>query len=229
VQRAVTAVVAGWCVARLSWVLAQFLYARLVPSAGASEYDSGGNLLATIIPIVAATAGFIAAVAVVRNLIPDSSLRSVQIFDAIGVVLSAWWLVAEWQSQTMRAAPPGILEIELRAPKELLTDKNVAKHVEVYFGKGRATETKSVERIREEGGAAILPVEMEIYEHRGWSVVVRRNTDTRHNFWDRYWFDLPMAEEPAGDVAWSGWIGPAKKQGWDVANDVAVRARWVVR
>jgi hypothetical protein len=234
VQRAVTAVVAGWCVVPVCWSAALYLYSRMYSGAGASEFDSAGSLLSSIVPVMAATLGFIATAAVVSNYIPDSWLRTIQILDVIGVALPAWWLIAVLQNKTMHLPPQGRLEIELRAPKELLPktlsiDKDAARRVQVYFGNGRAVETRHADRIREEGDSAILPVDMEIFEHRGWSVVVRRNTDVRHNFWDRYWFELPPAESPSGETPWSGWIKPVRKNGWDVANDVAVRCRWVAK
>jgi hypothetical protein len=226
-ERAVTAVVTGWCVARLCRTAARYLYSRLSPSAGASDYDVGGSLVSSVLPIMATTLGFIATVAVVRSLVPDPWLRTVLIFDAAGVLTSVVSLALLWQSRALHPAPEGILEIELRSPKELLNDFNSRKRTTVYFGNGRAEETAHSERIREENGTAILPVEMKVVEHRGWSVVVRRNTDLRHNFWDRYWFDLRMPESPDAAIPWSGWIKPARKDGWDVADDVAVRYRWV--
>jgi hypothetical protein len=226
-QRAITAIVAGWCVAPLCWSAALYLYTRMYPGAGASDFDNAGNILSGIIPVMAATLGFIATATIVGNYIPDSWLRTVQILDVIGVALSAWWLIAELQSKTMHVAPPGILEIELRAPKESLIDKNAAKRVEVYFGNGRAQETPQFDRMRGDAGSKILPVDMEVFEHRGWSVVVRRKTDVRRNFWDRYWFELPLPESPSGETPWSEWIAPVRKSGWDVASDVAVRCRWV--
>jgi len=99
---------------------------------------------------------------------------------------------------------------------------NFRKRTVVSFGNGRAEEMAHSERVREENGIAILPVEMRVVKHRGWSVVVRRNTDVRHNFWDRYWFDLRMPESPYAAIPWSGGIKPARKHGWDIADDVSL-------
>jgi hypothetical protein len=226
-ERAVTAVVAGWCVARLCHSGARYLYSHLAPSAGASDYDIGGSLLSSVIPMIATTTGFIAAVVAVRSFVPDPWLRSVQVLDVAGVVALLAWMTVGLRSRTLHPAPDGVLEIELRSPRDLLIDSTSVKRTQVYFGNGRAEETAHTERIREEDGTAILPVEMKVSEHRGWSVVVRRNTDVRHNFWDRYWFDLGMPESPDAAVPWSNWIQPTPKHGWDVANDVALRYRWV--
>ena len=226
-ERAVTAVVAGSCVASLCYSTARYLYFHLSPSAGASDYDAGGRIVSSIIFVIAAATGFIATVAVVRSLVPDPWLRAVQILDVVGVLALLAWVTIDSRSRSMHPAPDGVLEIELRSPRELSSDGNSAKRTQVYFGNGRAEETAHTERIREENGAAILPVEMKVSEHRGWSVVVRRNTDVRHNFWDRYWFDLRMPESPGGALPWSGWIKPTAKHGWDVADDVALRYRWI--
>ena len=226
-ERGVTAVVAGWCAAPLCCSAARYLYAHLAPSAGASDYDVGGRLVSSFIFVIATATGFIVTVAVVRSLVPDEWLRAVQIVDVVGVLALLAWMSVGLQSRSMHPAPDGVLEIELRSPRELLSGVDSGKRTQVYFGNGRAQETAQTERIREEDGAAILPVEMKVYEHRGWSVVVRRNTDVRHNFWDRYWFDLRMPESPATAIPWSGWIKPTAKHGWDVADDVALRYRWI--
>ena len=222
-ERALTALVAGWCAARLGSRMALYLYLRFWPGAGVSDYDNAGAVLSKLFPVLAATSGFILAVVLVKEYVPDSWMRTVQVCDAIGIVVAVW-SIASYHSKPLHDAPAGILEVELRSPKELLAD---SKRVRVFFGDGRAVETAHPDRIREEDGAAILPVEMQVFEHRGWSVVVQRNTSERHNLWDRYWFDLALPESPGGAIAWSGWIKPARKSGWDSADDVALRYRWV--
>jgi len=232
-ERTFTALAAAWCVTPLMTLAALYLHYRVSPSSGGSDHDIANSMLAMVIAVLVAAISFIATVALVRHYVPDHALRTVQILDGIGTaaLLIAGFLA--WRSILMYPVPeyPGyraILDVEVRAPKQFLAENNKMGSIVLHFGKGEAREIGHNELIREEGNLAILPMEMEPSEHNGWSAVVLRNTDPKHGYWERYWFDLPIPDSPQAALPWSRWIKASRKSNWDFADDVAVRCRWVL-
>jgi hypothetical protein len=233
VERALTALAAGWCVAPLIGLATIYLCYHLSPNTGGSDHDIANSMMTMVITMVAVAASFIATAYLVRIHVSDSHLRTVQILDAVGTITLLTGAFFLWRSTWMYPVPqyPGfrpILDVEVRTPKEFLADHNAGGRIVVHFSDGEAQETPHRDLIRDDGDAAIYPVELEVSEHHGWSVAVLRNIDVQRGFWERYRFELPMPASPAGALPWSGWITPVSRDSWDMASDVTLRYRWVL-
>ena len=162
-MRTLTALAAAWCVAPLIGFAAFYIRYRISPNTG-GQNDVGNSSLTFVIGLLAAGAGFAATMYVVLHYVPDSALRTVQIVDAIGTVALLTAIVLMRQSTRMYPAPQyddfrGILDVEVRTPKELLADRNAGGRIVVHLGDGSADERAHNELIREEGHTAVLPVD----------------------------------------------------------------------
>jgi len=231
VERTLTALAAAWCVAPLAALATMYLCYLAFGTSISSDRSIANGLLGGIITVIVAAAAFIATMIVVRQYVPDPRLRIVQIADAIGTagLLIAAFLA--WRSTWTDPVPEygnqrGMLEVEVRAPKDQLANQNAAGRIVVHFGDGYAREIPHPESIREENGAAILPVEMEVSEHGRWYVAVMHNIDPDRGFWRRYRYELPLPKDPPGAIPWSAWLKPVAKSEWDTTDEIVVRCRW---
>lgn len=231
-ERTLTAIAAGLWVGPLLALGAIYLYLTISPQTGGSDHDIANSMMTMLAGLLAGIAGFVAAWYIVRAYVPSGSLRYMQWADGVAIAAILVWAYAAW-SQTVTYPPPyyegsqGVLDVEIRAPMEMHDGNPADPDIVVFLGQGDARKIEHPEFVRRDGDYIIVPVEMEISRHRGWSVVAVHGQGGGISY--RYWFDLGMPDRPEGALPWSDWIKAVPKKEYEVTDKVTVRYRWVLK
>lgn len=225
-ERTLTAVATALWVAPVCAVGTMALVLKLFPLRGGADDQIATSMLNLLAGLVVGAAAFGATFWLVRARVPEGRLRALQVADGVVLAALAGSAAVLRSRDAARPAPQydrawARLEVEVRVAKSLLAGKRLTDEISVSFGSGDSMESPHPERIRDEGDALVLPVDVTVVKLRGWSVDVL-HADRRYSF------PLGFPDVPPGSLPWTGWIAAAPEKGRTGASDIRVRARWVV-
>ncbi|MBD2702887.1 hypothetical protein IC229_19730 [Spirosoma sp. BT702] len=218
-ERHVTLFIASLCAAPLFFFVAGWPY--LSDNRGNSDQTIANGYMGLLLGTAAAIVGFFVVGFLTNLLIGKGYLRTIQIADLIMVIGwgIVWFIYSDTQPWELHYADQNaILDIEIRASKDLLNGNPIDKVAGIRFAESGLTYYQP-ERIRQEGEFTILPWFTYLHRVKGWNVLV--DLPQQASF-----FQMDLPKRPPQSTEWSNWIAPIPQPDYTTPAGLSIRYRF---
>ncbi|GAB3714700.1 hypothetical protein GCM10027592_54680 [Spirosoma flavus] len=218
-ERYVTIFVASLCTAPLFFFVAGWPF--LSDNRGNSDQTIANGYIGLLLGTAAAIVGFIVISYLANVWIGKGYLRAIQIADLIMLVGwgVAWFIYDNKQPYELHyAAQNAILDIEVRASKDLLNGKPIDKAARIRFAEEGYTYYQ-LDRIRQEGEFMILPWYAYLRRIRAWDIQVNLSQQETY-------FQMNFPKRPPQTTEWSNWVLPSPHPECATPAGLSIRYRF---